>query len=129
MAKIDSLEKLLEIKESRHHKTILRDIGNMSNDDVIEIFIRGNEKEKYAEIENLFDELKSFVREKGMRNCKFLFQDDPDQKENFNIEISFRVRTNIKSNTLDLVDIKDFIDHIASIKDQAHNYDKEVDHE
>lgn len=64
-----------------------------------------------------------------MRNCKFLFQDDPDQKENFNIEISFKVRTNIKSNKLDLDGIKDFIDHIASIKDQAHNYDKEVDHE
>ena len=71
MAKIDSLEKLLEIKESRHHKTILRDIGNMSEDDVIEIFIRGNEREKYVEIENLFDELKSFVRDKGMKNCKF----------------------------------------------------------
>lgn len=129
MAKIDSLEKLLEIKESRHHKTILRDIGNMSEDDVIEIFIRGNEREKYVEIENLFDELKSFVRDKGMKNCKFLFKDDPEQEENFNIEISFRVRTNIKSDTLDLDNIKDFIDHIASIKDQAHNYETEVDHE
>ena len=101
----------------------------MSEDDVIEIFIRGNEREKYVEIENLFDELKSFVRDKGMKNCKFLFKDDPDQEENFNIEISFRVRTNIKADTLDLDNIKDFIDHIASIKDQAHNYETEVDHE
>ena len=53
MAKIDSLEKLISIKESRHHQTILRDIGDMPDDDVIEIFITGNEREKYAEIEKV----------------------------------------------------------------------------
>ncbi|WP_019137881.1 hypothetical protein [Peptoniphilus timonensis] len=129
MTKIDSLEKLLSIKESRHHKTILRDIGNMADEDVIEIFIRGNEKAKYAEIENLFDELKSFVRNKGMRNCKFLFQDDPNQDENFNIEISFNVRSKIKADSIDIEKIEDFIDHIASIKNEAQDYEKEVENE
>ena len=129
MTKIDSLEKLLSIKEERHHKTILRDIGNMADEDVIEIFIRGNGKAKYADIENLFDELKSFVRDKGMRNCKFLFQDDPNQEENFNIEISFNVRSKIKTDSIDIEKIEDFIDHIASIKDEARNYDNEVANE
>lgn len=129
MTKIDSLEKLLSIKEERHHKTILRDIGNMTDEDVIEIFIRGNGKAKYADIENLFDELKSFVRDKGMRNCKFLFQDDPNQEENFNIEISFNVRSKIKTDSIDIEKIEDFIDHIASIKDEARNYENEVANE
>ena len=129
MTKIDSLEKLLSIKEERHHKTILRDIGNMADEDVIEIFIRGNGKAKYADIENLFDELKSFVRDKGIRNCKFLFQDDPNQEENFNIEISFNVRSKIKTDSIDIEKIEDFIDHIASIKDEARNYENEVANE
>lgn len=129
MTKIDSLEKLLSIKEERHHKTILRDIGNMADEDVIEIFIRGNGKAKYADIENLFDELKSFVRDKGMRNCKFLFQDDPNQEENFNIEISFNVRSKIKTDSIDIEKIEDFMDHIASIKDEARNYENEVANE
>lgn len=129
MTKIDSLEKLLSIKEERHHKTILRDIGNMADEDIIEIFIRGNGKAKYADIENLFDELKSFVRDKGMRNCKFLFQDDPNQEENFNIEISFNVRSKIKTDSIDIEKIEDFIDHIASIKDEARNYENEVANE
>ncbi|WP_019125676.1 hypothetical protein [Peptoniphilus grossensis] len=129
MAKIDSLEKLISIKESRHHQTILRDIGDMSDDDVIEIFITGNEKEKYAEIEKVFDDLKSFVREKGMRNCKFLFKDDPNQKEKFNIEIKFNVCANVKSNSLDTEAIKDFILNVASMKSQTLEYEKEVTHE
>ena len=129
MAKIDSLEKLISIKESRHHQTILRDIGDMSDDDVIEIFITGNEKEKYAEIEKVFDDLKSFVSEKGMRNCKFLFKDDPNQKEKFNIEIKFNVCANVKSNSLDTEAIKDFILNVASMKSQTLEYEKEVTHE
>lgn len=129
MAKIDSLEKLISIKESRHHQTILRDIGDMSDDDVIEIFITGNEREKYAEIEKVFDDLKSFVREKGMRNCKFLFKDDPNQKEKFNIEIKFNVCANVKSNSLDTEAIKDFILNVASMKSQTLEYEKEVTHE
>lgn len=129
MAKIDSLEKLISIKESRHHQTILRDIGDMSDDDVIEIFITGNEREKYAEIEKVFDDLKSFVREKGMRNCKFLFKDDPNQKEKFNIEIRFNVCANVKSNSLDTEAIKDFILNVASVKSQTLEYEKEVTYE
>ena len=129
MAKIDSLEKLISIKESRHHQTILRDIGDMPDDDVIEIFITGNEREKYAEIEKVFDDLKSFVREKGMRNCKFLFKDDPNQKEKFNIEIKFNVCANVKSNSLDTEAIKDFILNVASMKSQTLEYEKEVTYE
>lgn len=129
MAKIDSLEKLLSIKESRHHQTILRDIGEMQDDDVIEIFITGNESEKYAEIEKVFDELKSFVRAKGMRNCKFLFKDDPNQKEKFNIKIKFNVCANVKSDSLKTDSIKDFILNVASMKSQTLEYEKEVSHE
>ena len=129
MAKIDSLEKLLSIKESRHHQTILRDIGEMQDDDVIEIFITGNESGKYAEIEKVFDDLKSFVRAKGMRNCKFLFKDDPNQKEKFNIEIKFNVCANVKSDSLNTDAIKDFILNVASMKSQTLEYEKEVSHE
>ena len=129
MAKIDSLEKLLSIKESRHHQTILRDIGEMQDDDVIEIFITGNESEKYAEIEKVFDDLKSFVRAKGMRNCKFLFKDDPNQKEKFNIKIKFNVCANVKSDSLKTDSIKDFILNVASMKSQTLEYEKEVAHE
>ena len=129
MAKIDSLEKLLSIKESRHHQTILRDIGEMQDDDVIEIFITGNEREKYAEIEKVFDDLKSFVRAKGMRNCKFLFKDDPNQKEKFNIKIKFNVCANVKSDSLKTDSIKDFILNVASMKSQSLEYEKEVSHE
>ena len=129
MAKIDSLEKLLSIKESRHHQTILRDIGEMQDDDVIEIFITGNESEKYAEIEKVFDDLKSFVRAKGMRNCKFLFKDDPNQKEKFNIKIKFNVCANVKSDSLKTDSIKDFILNVASMKSQSLEYEKEVSHE
>lgn len=129
MAKIDSLEKLLSIKESRHHQTILRDIGEMQDDDVIEIFITGNEREKYAEIEKVFDDLKSFVRAKGMRNCKFLFKDDPNQKEKFNIKIKFNVCANVKSDSLKTDSIKDFILNVASMKSQTLEYEKEVSHE
>ncbi|MBS4881668.1 MAG: hypothetical protein E6315_06005 [Peptoniphilus harei] len=129
MAKIDSLEKLLSIKESRHHQTILRDIGEMQDDDVIEIFITGNESEKYAEIEKVFDDLKSFVRAKGMRNCKFLFKDDPNQKEKFNIKIKFNVCANVKSDSLKTDSIKDFILNVASMKSQTLEYEKEVSHE
>lgn len=129
MAKIDSLEKLLSIKESRHHQTILRDIGEMQDDDVIEIFITGNESEKYAEIEKVFDDLKSFVRAKGMRNCKFLFKDDPNQKEKFNIKIKFNVCANVKSDSLKTDSIKDFILNVASMKSQSLEYEKEVTHE
>ncbi|MBS5946461.1 MAG: hypothetical protein E7A44_01705 [Peptoniphilus harei] len=129
MAKIDSLEKLLSIKESRHHQTILRDIGEMQDDDVIEIFITGNESEKYAEIEKVFDDLKSFVRSKGMRNCKFLFKDDPNQKEKFNIKIKFNVCANVKSDSLKTDSIKDFILNVASMKSQTLEYEKEVSHE
>ena len=129
MAKIDSLEKLLSIKESRHHQTILRDIGEMQDDDVIEIFITGNEREKYAEIEKVFDDLKSFVRAKGMRNCKFLFKDDPNQKEKFNIEIKFNVCANVKSDSLNTDSIKDFILNVASMKSQSLEFEREVSHE
>lgn len=129
MAKIDSLEKLLSIKESRHHQTILRDIGEMQDDDVIEIFITGNESEKYAEIEKVFDDLKSFVRAKGMRNCKFLFKDNPNQKEKFNIKIKFNVCANVKSDSLKTDSIKDFILNVASMKSQTLEYEKEVSHE
>ncbi len=129
MSKIDSLEKLLSIKESRHHQTILRDIGEMQDDDVIEIFITGNESEKYAEIEKVFDDLKSFVRAKGMRNCKFLFKDDPNQKEKFNIKIKFNVCANVKSDSLKTDSIKDFILNVASMKSQTLEYEKEVSHE
>ena len=129
MAKIDSLEKLISIKESRHHQTILRDIGDMPDDDVIEIFITGNESEKYAEIEKVFDDLKSFVRSKGMRNCKFLFKDDPNQKEKFNIKIKFNVCANVKSDSLKTDSIKDFILNVASMKSQTLEYEKEVSHE
>lgn len=129
MAKIDSLEKLLSIKESRHHQTILRDVGEMQDDDVIEIFITGNESEKYAEIEKVFDDLKSFVRAKGMRNCKFLFKDDPNQKEKFNIKIKFNVCANVKSDSLKTDSIKDFILNVASMKSQTLEYEKEVSHE
>ena len=129
MTKIDSLENLISIKDSRPHQTILRDIGDMPDDDVIEIFITGNEREKYAEIEKVFDDLKSFVREKGMRNCKFLFKDDPNQKEKFNIEIKFNVCANVKSNSLDTEAIKDFILNVASMKSQTLEYEKEVTHE
>ena len=129
MAKIDSLEKLLSIKESRHHQTFLRDIGEMQDDDVIEIFITGNESEKYAEIEKVFDDLKSFVRAKGMRNCKFLFKDDPNQKEKFNIKIKFNVCANVKSDSLKTDSIKDFILNVASMKSQTLEYEKEVSHE
>ena len=129
MAKIDSLEKLLSIKESRHHQTILRDIGEMQDDGVIEIFITGNESEKYAEIEKVFDDLKSFVRAKGMRNCKFLFKDDPNQKEKFNIKIKFNVCANVKSDSLKTDSIKDFILNVASMKSQTLEYEKEVSHE
>lgn len=129
MAKIDSLKKLLSIKESRHHQTILRDIGEMQDDDVIEIFITGNESEKYAEIEKVFDDLKSFVRAKGMRNCKFLFKDDPNQKEKFNIKIKFNVCANVKSDSLNTDAIKDFILNVASMKSQTLEYEKEVSHE
>ena len=129
MSKIDSLEKLLSIKESRHHQTILRDIGEMQDDDVIEIFITCNEIEKYAEIEKVFDDLKSFVRAKGMRNCKFLFKDDPNQKEKFNIKIKFNVCANVKSDSLKTDSIKDFILNVASMKSQTLEYEKEVSHE
>lgn len=129
MTKIDSLEKLLSIKESRHHQTILRNIGEMQDDDVIEIFITGNESEKYAEIEKVFDDLKSFVRAKGMRNCKFLFKDDPNQKEKFNIKIKFNVCANVKSDSLKTDSIKDFILNVASMKCQTLEYEKEVSHE
>ncbi|MDU1582414.1 MAG: hypothetical protein E6864_01535 [Peptoniphilus harei] len=129
MTKIDSLEKLLSIKESRHHQTILRNIGEMQDDDVIEIFITGNESEKYAEIEKVFDDLKSFVRAKGMRNCKFLFKDDPNQKEKFNIKIKFNVCANVKSDSLKTDSIKDFILNVASMKSQTLEYEKEVSHE
>ena len=101
----------------------------MQDDDVIEIFITGNESEKYAEIEKVFDDLKSFVRAKGMRNCKFLFKDDPNQKEKFNIKIKFNVCANVKSDSLKTDSIKDFILNVASMKSQTLEYEKEVSHE
>lgn len=129
MAKIDSLEKLIAIKESRHDKTILRDLGDLHRDDVIEIFITGNESEKYAEIQKLFNELKTFVRSHGLRNCRFLFKDDPNQKEKFNVEINFNVCANVKCNSLKTDSIKSFILKVASMKNQTLEYADEVTHE
>lgn len=129
MTKIDFLEKLLSIKESRRNQTILRDIGEMPDDDIIEIFITCNETEKYTEIEKIFDDLKNFVLERNMLNCKFLFKDDPNQKEKFNIEIKFNVCANVKSNSLKADAIKDFILNVASMKNQTLEYEKEVTNE
>jgi|GEM_PF-1934620 len=126
MTKIDSLDKLLDIKESRHELTILRNIGEMKDEEVIEIFITGNETAKYHEIEKIFNDLKSYVRNKGMKNCKFLFRDDPNQIHKFNVNINFTVSANVKCNSLDTDSIKYFISNVASIKDQTLEYEKEV---
>ena len=85
--------------------------------------------EYLKEIEKVFDDLKSFVRAKGMRNCKFLFKDDPNQKEKFNIKIKFNVCANVKSDSLKTDSIKDFILNVASMKSQTLEYEKEVSHE
>ncbi|MGF0040652.1 hypothetical protein ACQRBF_07715 [Peptoniphilaceae bacterium SGI.131] len=116
MNKIDSLDRLLEIKGKMKEKTMLRNLGALHKSEVIEIAITGNESESYEEIRDAINEIKSKVDQNELENCRFIFKDDPMQKEKFKVAIQSKIKFTRSYESLNIDEIDQYISKIVALR-------------
>ncbi|MDO4777969.1 MAG: hypothetical protein Q4A42_00255 [Tissierellia bacterium] len=115
MKKIDSLDKLLRIKEEMKSKIAPRELGNLHKDQVIEVKVYGNGSETYDEVKGLFAELSEFAKEKGYSNLRLKFKDNINQKEKYIVDISSKIRATGEDEQFDKEEIVALIESIADL--------------
>ena len=113
MNKIDSLEKLLNLKEEMQAKIAPRRLGSMHKDEVIEVRVYGNGTESYQEVQEIFAELRDFSEAKNYRNLRLKFIDDPNQKDKYIVEISSKIKATDEEDEFNKDNIVYIIEHIA----------------
>lgn len=113
MKKIDSLQQLLSIKEEMQAKVAPRKLGDLHKDKVIEVRVLGNGTENYDEVKEIFNELNRFSQVKGYNNLRLKFEDNPNQKEKYIVDISSKIKATDDEDEFNKENIIFIIEHIA----------------
>lgn len=114
--KVNSGKHLLELKDKYQDLMAPRNIGNMANDEVVTICIKGNEKADYTEVSRAIYELRKYVNSLNGDRAKILYEDDPKQKENFNFHITYKFSIEVDSTSIYSEKIKDLIQEIYTLR-------------
>ena len=114
--KVNSGKHLLELKDKYQDLMAPRSIGNMANDEVVTICIKGNEKADYTEVSRAIYELRKYVNSLNGDRAKILYEDDPKQKENFNFHITYKFSIEVDSTSIYSKKIRDLIQEIYTLR-------------
>ncbi len=114
--KVNSLDDLKKIKSRHQEDMLLREIGHMHDNELLNIVITGNETEYYSDISKQIKSLKDYIDKYVDENVKLIYKDDPSQNSKFKIEISYNYTMEQETDSIKADIIKEFISKIYLLK-------------